>query len=421
MTTLTAVEGRTDVAADLERQLAHWLGAASTFTDAEEFASLEAWRAVEKEVGLPLRRELATTVERLLSMGQATAVLVRSARSDPGQIPAAANAVQAFRRRYAAVEQTLEFLGEAVNTRTSPALRAVLRNIDELAMLSMQPVLVPLRLPRVPVLSYVDKGMGASILRAGVRLWAPGTVNPVAALRVVRHNLYRFTSAFHEVGHQIAFMTGWATDVGRALGDVLADDPPLRTMWSPWVSEIVADVFAFVHTGYAAVAALYDVVGDRATVLRWPIGDPHPVGWIRTLLGCQMCRSTYGAGPWDSLERAVLAAHPLRSATPDLAALMERSRARLDRITQVCLATPVRGFQGRTITDLVDPRRVSPRALADLEREAGPTMWTSPELRRREGIRIVALTGLREAEDPDRAGEWIQRSRSWLTAGAPSA
>ena len=54
MTTLTAVEGRTDVAADLERQLAHWLGAASTFTDAEEFASLEAWRAVEEQVGLPL-------------------------------------------------------------------------------------------------------------------------------------------------------------------------------------------------------------------------------------------------------------------------------------------------------------------------------------------------------------------------------
>ena len=31
------------VVADLQRQIAHWLAAARTFRDAEEFASLEAW------------------------------------------------------------------------------------------------------------------------------------------------------------------------------------------------------------------------------------------------------------------------------------------------------------------------------------------------------------------------------------------
>lgn len=404
--------------ADLERQLAHWAGAASTFSDAEEFAAIEAWRAVEAQVGLPLRRELAATVAGLQAMGRATAEVVHTARTDAATIDRATRAVQAFRRRYAAVEQTLEFLGEAVNTRTSPGLRAALRGIDEMAMQSMRPVLDPLRLPQVPVLAYLDKGMGASILRAGIRLWSPGTVNPVAAIKVVRHNLYRPTSVFHEVGHQIAFMTGWIADVRRALDTVLADDRQLRMMWLPWVSEIIADVFAFVHTGYASVAALYDVVGDRATILRWPVGDPHPIGWIRTLLGCQMCRAVYGPGPWDALERAVVAAHPLRSADPDVAELLTRSRTRLNAIMRACLLTPVRGMRGQAVTQLVDPHRVSPAALTALERDAGPALWTSPELRRREGIRIVALTGLREAENPQRAAEWIHRSRTWLTAGA---
>ena len=32
-----------------------------------------------------------------------------------------------------------------------------------------------------------------------------------------------------------------------------------------------------------------------------------------------------------------------------------------------------------------------------------------------EGIRIVALTGLREAEHPERAGQWVERAESWFT------
>jgi hypothetical protein len=410
-----------EVTADLERQLAHWVGAASTFSDAEEFASIEAWRSVEAEVGIPLRQQVDRTVRDLQAMGRAAADLVQATKGNPTAIPRAIRAVQAFRRQYSAVEKTLDYLGDAVNSRTSPSLRTALRTIDSLAMQSMQPVLIPLGLPQVPVLAYIDKGMGASILRAGIRLWSPGTINPVAAIKVVRHNLYRCTSVFHEVGHQIAHMTNWAADVGSAIDSALADDPPVRAMWHPWTSEIVADVFAFVHTGYASVAALYDVVGDAATILRWPVGDPHPIGWIRTLLGCAMCRAVYGAGPWDALEHAVVVAHPLQAADARVATLLARSRSRLDRIVEACLSTSIRGFRGRRIGDLVDPRRVSPAALTRLARDAGPALWTSPYWRRSEGIRMVALAGLREAERPEDAALWIERSRAWLTGQARAA
>ena len=112
-------------------------------------------------------------------------------------------------------------------------------------------------------------------------------------------------------------------------------------MWMPWASEIAADVFAFLYTGYASVSALYDVVGDARTVLRWPIGDPHPIGWLRTRLGMRSLpsrvRRDSGSGPWDGLERAMMAEHPADRADATVIPLLERSGTRLEAIAAAVL------------------------------------------------------------------------------------
>lgn len=401
--------------ADLARQLAHWLAAARTFRNAEEFASVEAWRSVEAEIGAPLRRQANAAVEDLIAHGEAAAALIGEARRDPTAIAHAATAVQRFRRRYVQVDTTLDFLGDAVNSRTSPVLRAALTTLDHLAVASMAPVLERAGKPVPRVLVYQDKGTGASILRAGVRLWAPGVVMPVAAIKIVRHNLYRPTSLFHETGHQVAHLTGWTPSTQAAIADALADDAELHAMWTPWASEIAADVYAFLHTGYASIAALYDVVGDAGTIMRWPVGDPHPIGWLRTVLGCAFCRLSYGDGPWRELQAAMIAHFPVESADATLRPLLERSVAAIDRIAAACLSAAVPALGGRPMTAVLDPARVSPAALAELERAAGPALWTSDHWRRAEGIRVVALAGLREAERPDTAPLWIERARAWLT------
>jgi hypothetical protein len=414
--------GASLVAADLQRQVAHWLAAARTFRDAEEFASLESWRSVERETGAPLREQIHATVEDLVALGDSTARLVQAARRDPSAMPRAAAAVQRFRRRYVQVDTMLDFLGDAVNSRTSPVLCAALGTLDRLAVASMAPVLERAGKPVPQVLVYQDKGTGASILRAGVRLWAPGAVMPVAAIKIVRHNLYRPTSLFHETGHQVAYLTGWTPSVASAIAQSLAGDPELVAMWRPWASEIAADVFAFLHTGYASVAALYDVVGDAETILSWPVGDPHPVGWLRAALGCAFSRLCYGeAGPWSALERAMDARFPASSADATLQPLLDRSRKAMPRIAQACLSAPVPALAGRPMTDVLPPDRVSPAALAELERSVGASLWTSPHWRQAEGIRIVALAGLREAERPETAPVWIDRARTWLTAQAEAA
>jgi hypothetical protein len=407
---------------DLERQVAHWLAAARTFRDAEEFASLQAWKSVERETGAPLRQQLNGVVEELVALGEATAALVGEARRDGSRIPAAQEAIQKFRRRYVQVDTTLDFIGDAVNSRTSPLLCAALTNLDRLAYTSIEPVLRKAGKPVPRVLVYQDKGTGASILRAGVRLWAPGAIMPVAAIKIVRHNLYRPTSLFHETGHQVAHLTNWVPALREALGTALAADRELRSMWTAWASEIAADVFAFLHTGYASVAALYDVVGDAATILRWPIGDPHPVGWLRTALGCEFSVQCFGRdGPWQSLMRSMAANHPLSRADDTVRGLAERSMAAMPEIARACLGSSVPGLGGAPMTTVLDPSRVSPAALTELEKQGGAGLWSSAHWRRSEGIRMVALAGLREAEDPASASRWIERARSWLTSEAKAA
>jgi hypothetical protein len=249
-------------------------------------------------------------------------------------------------------------------------------------------------------------------------------VNPVAAIKIVRHNLYRPTSLFHETGHQVAHLTGWNESVRAAIRNALGDDRELQAMWAPWATEIAADVFAFLHTGFAAVAALYDVVGDARSIFRWPVGDPHPIGWLRTLLGCAMAEVTFPderSQPWHSLAMAMVAGHPLTGLDPVVRALLERSQQRMPDLARACLAAPVPALDNRPMTTVLAPARITPTALAELERSAGPALWTSAHWRRTEGIRIVALAGLREAEDPRSAGTWIGRARTWMTNQAAAA
>ena len=173
------------------------------------------------------------------------------------------------------------------------------------------------------VLTYVDKGLGASILKAGLRLWDGGAENPAAAIKIVRHNLLRPTALIHECGHQVAHIVGWNRELAETLDDGLNDAPDgVADAWSSWASEIAADAFAFVHTGYASVAALHDVLAGEGTfVFQHTPGDPHPICYLRVLLGVETCRYFYGAGPWDALAASWTATYPIRAAAPADAAL----------------------------------------------------------------------------------------------------
>jgi len=401
-----------------ERQVAHWALAIARLK-LDDLASPEAWNYLERYLGMALRRHLVGVIDRLRSEADALVSLQRAAKS----LTAMAEVNQkllALRRQYLRAETTLVFFADAINTRTNSELAGLLRACDTLAYRSMAQLLDQLGKTTPVALTYLDKGLGASILKAGLRLWDGGDVSPVAAIKIVRHNLLRPTSLIHEAGHQVAHITGWNEELAAAFShEIGGGSNELADVWAGWASEIVADAFAFAHTGFASVAALHDVLaGDLPTVFRYSPGDPHPISYLRVLLGVEMCRYFYGTGPWDGLALSWTVLHPLNQAPSDTRAIAENSRSILKAVVRLTLDTPMRAFNGRPLRALIQPERVSPVALSELNERIGPALFTSAHWLWTEPLRILALTGLQLAGSPrDLDGILLLQEQAMLRLG----
>ncbi|MBT2234276.1 hypothetical protein [Nonomuraea sp. NEAU-A123] len=400
------------------RQVAHWRSAVIALDDFENFASASAWANLEHHLDVAIRAQLRSSVQRLQKGADVLQAELQAAETI-ADLDRVRLLVVRFRRKYLQVETALDFYGDAVNTRTSPKTGALLRACDILAGRSLEQVLRPLGHLTPPILTYVDRGLGASVLRSGLRLWDGRSISVAAAIKVTRHNLggARPSALLHEAGHQLGFSLGWNDELAAAFRqEFRRDAPDVGDAWASWSSEMAGDAFAFAHSGYAAVAALHDVIaGEERRIWSVPPGDPHPPAGLRVVANVAMAQQFYGAGPWDDLVRSWTLAHPADRAPTEIRELYVRSAARLARIVEILLLRPMRAFQGRPITSLVDPLRVRPDELARLQRDAGTALFTSPHWLWEEALRLLALSGYRAATEPEHATEVAQQYEDWMT------
>ena len=182
-----------------------------------------------------------------------------------------------------------------------------------------------------------------------------------------------------------------------------------------WSSEIAADSFAFAHCGYAAVVALSDVVAGRgAEVFRFLPGDPHPISYLRVLLGVEMCRRFFGMGPWDELAEAWEELYPIREAPAFSGPMVTALAPLLPRIVDAALLAPMASFRNKRLADLVDPQRASPAALRELERKATGSAFNSSHWIWTECVRLTALTGLRYATEPEKGPDVLKQQEDMM-------
>lgn len=399
----------------LSRQVAHWSMAADRLANLYDLASPEAWQELERYLGVVLHKTLSEAVNNLRKEATVLRSLWNAARTQE-DLTELRKQVLNFRARYLRTETLLDFYSDAINTRTNPDVAALLRACDVLAHRSMAELLDKLGKTTPPVLTYIDKGLGASILKAGLRLWDGKTTSQTAAIKIVRHNLYRPTSLIHEAGHQVAHILGWNEELAAVLEAGLAPTcQQLAEVWAGWASEIAADCFAFVHTGYAAVASLHDVLdGGNRFVFRYRPGDPHPISLIRVLLGIEMCKQFFGLGPWEQLGQAWSQRYPLENVTSGIRPLLERSVSVLSKVVELSLKTPMRAFNGKPLHELLNPERVHPKTLALLEVQGGTALYTSPHWVWTEPLRLLGLSGYRAAVSLDRSFEILQQQKDWM-------
>jgi hypothetical protein len=398
----------------LLRQLNHWKGAAERLDDFEATASQDAWANLERYVGVALRGGLKTAREQLNREAEAARAAFQAARFHQ-DFERVADQIAVLRKRYLQTELLVDFYVAAVRARSNPEVGLQLRACDVMADRVIRGGLDPLGIKTPPVMTYFTTGVGASILRIGTRLW-DGSLSPIAAIRLTYHNRFRTTSLFHECGHQVAGITGWNEEYAGALRTGLAPaGREIADTVASWASEIAADLFAFAWCGYASVVTLSDVVaGQGAEVFRFLMGDPHPISYLRVMLGVEMCRRFYGMGPWDELARAWEDLYPLSQSPPVAASVIAALVPLLPRVVESGLLTRMNCFRGRSLSELVDPQRASPAALREMELKAGGAIFTSTHWIWSECVRLTALTGLRYATEPEKGPEVLRQQEQWM-------
>lgn len=396
------------------RQINHWEGAAERLDDFEASASPDAWASLERYVGVALRGGLQAARRQLQREAAAVRATFNAARST-SDLERLADKVALLRKSYLQTELLVDFYVAAVRARSNPEVSLQLIACDVMADRSVRPVLEQLGRNVPPIMTYFTTGVGASILRIGTRLW-DGSLSPIAAVRLTYHNRFRTTSLFHECGHQVAGITGWNEAFARAIRTRLASaGAGIADTVAGWASEMAADAFAFAHTGYAAVVALSDVVAGRgAEVFLFRPDDPHPVSVLRVILGVEMCRRFYGRGPWDELAAVWNELYPLRAAPAFSGSLVSTILPLLPHIVDAALLAPLSCFGGRCLADLVDPQRVSPASLREMEMRAGGSAFTSSHWIWTECIRLTALTGLRYATEPEKGPQILKLQEEWM-------
>lgn len=394
----------------LQNQWHHWMQAASRLSQLENLASSHAWNGVDRGVRETIVKSLNASIKRLVEDGRQVEIQL-NAGADYNRLR---RSLLTLRERYLATETTVHFFTDALNSRTNPSVAAKLRACDVLCRRSME-ALLPQLGKEVPLcFTYLDRGLGASILKSGLRLW-DGSVSTVAAIKITFHNLLRPTAAIHETGHQVAHILHWNNELALRLRQQLGKhNAVVADVYAGWASEMAADSFAFAHTGYAAVASLHNVIaGTPDSVFTFHEGDPHPVCWLRLLLNTAFARKFYGKGPWDELENTFREDYNIDRYNGPSVPLIKACEKVLEDVVDICLTTKHNAFGGKTLTDLVNPSQVSPTSLEEFERTAD-TLQQSHAWMSKECLRMLALSGYKIASADDHLTTEYSRQEKWM-------
>jgi hypothetical protein len=403
------------IQSSLVRQVNHWLQAATRLSVLDNLASSNAWHGVEHKMGVLLRDTLKKSVDDVIATANSLKKQLEHCR-ELGDLRSIKRGLLQLRDRYLKAEETIHFYTVAVNSRTTAGLAALLRACDILCEKSMREALQPLGKETPYVLTYVDKGVGASILKAGLRLW-DGKISPVAAIKVTLHNLCRPTAIIHETGHQVAHILNWVEELSNAFNNRLNSHPKMVSeAFASWSSEIAADAFAFVHTGYAAVASLHDVIsGSPQAVFSYRQYDPHPISYLRVLMNIEMCKQFYGNGVWDELEESFKNDYDINLVNFSSTELIKNCVVALPDAVSILLKSPYRAFGNKALSQIIPPDRVSPKALEKLEYLAGPALFTSHAWIWKESLRLLALNGYKIGTGKGDLPALYKQQEEWMT------
>lgn len=221
-----------------------------------------------------------------------------------------------------------------------------------------------------PVICYLARGQGGAIRRAHTRLPGGGD-NPVAIIRIPRERMIGSgiaSSLFHEVGHQGAALLGLVESLQPLLHGMARRRDGGRLawrLWSRWISEVVADLWAIARVGVASTTGLMSLVSlPPAFVFRPGFDDPHPMPWVRVQLSCALGDALYPHPQWQRLARLWAALYPIAGLGRERRALIARLLDSLPALVTLLVHHRPRALAGRSLGEVMATAEHQPVRLA---------------------------------------------------------
>lgn len=299
---------------------------------------------------------------------------------------------------------TFDTFADVLSQRAAPGLGPLLAGCDVLARDGLwrdDSRLVGLGAPIV----YCDRGLGASILRQGVRTRG-GVRCPIPLVQIPYARLVdklALTSILHEVGHQALAALGVLPELARVIAS--AGPPAIRSQLARWSSEIGADLWAFAATGSAHALAARELFALPSAIVLGDGAGVHPPPFVRVLLAFAWCEATWPSPRWRALAARWSAGYP--AAPPSLAPVI----AAVPAIAAATLGTPLAALGRRPLTALFDLAALAPASLqrhADVAGLAGASFAALAPCHQ--------LAALRELAERDAPRDFDRRLERWLIA-----
>jgi len=243
--------------------------------------------------------------------------------------------------------------------------------------------------PSLLPFSYAHTGFSPATFRRGVplrRLRHNPNLFPLIMLPQHRlDNVWALSSVLHEVSHNLQADLGlWEEIPARIFARLTGEGklaPQIAQVWARWHKEMMADMFALVLGGPAAVESLMDVVARAPSfTLRYNALGVHPTPFLRVLINLVLLRRMGFARMADDLQQVWRRLYPRVTPEDIPPPVMQSFAPAAELAVDTMVFQSYRQFAGKSLAQVVEfgPRQMQMIAQAGGRLAAGQDPGTVP-------------------------------------------
>jgi hypothetical protein len=243
--------------------------------------------------------------------------------------------------------------------------------------------------PSLLPFSYANSGFSPATFRRGVPMMRlRRNPNPFPLIMLPQHrldNVWALSSVLHEVSHNLQADLGlWDEIPARVFqrltreGHVPVD---VAQVWAHWHKEIMADMFALVLGGPAAVESLMDVVGrSPASTVQFNPNSVHPTSYLRVLINLILLRRLGFETMAAHLTRIWQRLYPKVTPNDIPPLFMKTFSAAAEMVVDTMVFQPYRQFANKSLAQVLKfgPSQMAMIELAGRRLAAGQDPGTVP-------------------------------------------